>query len=102
MPHPTIKIRTIYADGPLVAFVGRNIFRLMYLDRLVNYFEDQSMDKLIFSKDLFLSANEGGLIIGKYNIVPPYITCQTTDPKMAGSHSLMFKTVAECNQNFFR
>jgi len=49
----------------------------MYLDRMVNYFEDQRMDKLIFRKDLFIGANEGSLLVGKYEIVQPYITCQT-------------------------
>ncbi len=94
LPHPNIKVREIYADGPLVAFVGRNVFRLVYLDRLVNYFEDSSMDKLIFDKDLFISANEGGILFGKFNIIKPYITCQTFDEKMAGLHFLVFKTVA--------
>lgn len=39
LPHPNIKIRDIYVKGPVVAFIGRNIFRLMYLDRLVSYYQ---------------------------------------------------------------
>jgi hypothetical protein len=57
LPHPNIKIREISVDGPLVAFVGKNVFRLMYFDRLVNYYKDPDMDKLIFAKNLFISAN---------------------------------------------
>lgn len=73
----------------------------MYLGRLVNYFEDQKMDKLIFKKDLFISANEGGLLIGRYDIIEPYITCQTVYDEMVGSHPLIFKTFAECSPEFF-
>lgn len=41
----------------MVAFIGRNVFSLLYLDRLVNYFEDGNLDRLIFVNDLFISAN---------------------------------------------
>jgi uncharacterized membrane protein len=69
----------------------------MYFDRLVNYFKDPDMDKLIFAKDLFISANIGGLFLGKFNIIKPYITCQTYSQEMVGLHLLVFKTMAECN-----
>ena len=29
----------------------------MYLDRYVNYFQDERLDKIIFHRDLFISAN---------------------------------------------
>lgn len=38
--HPNIKVREIYAVGNIVAFVGRNVFKLMYMERLVDYYED--------------------------------------------------------------
>ena len=41
-------------------------------------------------------------MFGKFNIVKPYITCQTFDEKMLGLHFLVFKTVAECNQNYLQ
>lgn len=60
------------------------------------------MDKLIFDKDLFISANEAGLFFGKFDIVKPYITCQTFDSNIIGDHLLVFKTVAECNETYFK
>lgn len=66
----------------------------MYLNRLVNYYEDTSMDKLIFDKDLFISANEGGILFGKYKIIKPYITCQTRNDSKSGTYLLVFKTIA--------
>lgn len=58
------------------------------------------MDKLIFSNDLFISANEAGLFLGDFQVVQPYVTCQAHDTNQTGSHHLVFKTVAECNKNF--
>jgi hypothetical protein len=49
----------------------------MYYDRLVNFYKDPDMDKLIFVQDLFISANEEGVYFGKFNLIKPYITCQT-------------------------
>ncbi len=81
-------------EGPLVAFVGRSVFRLMYHDRLVSYYEDQRMDKMIFKNNTFISTNEGGILFGKYEILQPYITCLAKNPDMAGSYYLVFETVA--------
>lgn len=77
LPHPKIKVHEIYSEGPLVAFIGRNMFKMMYLDRMVNFFEDGLVDRMIFKNNLFLSANENFLYIGTYNIEPPMIACQT-------------------------
>lgn len=52
------------------------------------------MDKLIFDKDLFISANEGGILFGKYKIIKPYITCQTRNDSKSGTYLLVFKTIA--------
>jgi hypothetical protein len=38
----------------------------MYLDRLVDYYQDKNMDRLIFFGSLFVSANEEGLLFGMY------------------------------------
>lgn len=55
--HPRIKIHEIYANGPIVAFIGRSIFKVMYLGRFVNFYEGFEIDKLAFSGSNFLSAN---------------------------------------------
>ena len=60
-----------------MAFVGRNSFSILYLNRIVNYYEDGKLDRLIFFKDNFISASEAGIDIGKVNIIKPYVTCST-------------------------
>ena len=57
LAHLNIKVREIYAWDNMVAFVGRNVFKLMYLDRLVDNFEDILMDKFVFNSRFYLSAN---------------------------------------------
>lgn len=64
LPYPNVEIKEIYEVDDLVAFVGRNSFSMLYLGRIVNYFEDGNLDKLLFSKNLYISANEEGLDIG--------------------------------------
>jgi|LakMenEpi03Aug12_release.lakeMendotaPanAssembly.Ray.scaffolds.fasta_scaffold1134580_1 hypothetical protein len=46
---------------------------------MVNYYEDGNLDKLIFAKDLYISANEEGVDLGNYLIIKPYLTCYTND-----------------------
>lgn len=72
-------MKEIYEVGDLVAFVGRDAFTMLYLDRVVNYFEDGNLDKLVFSGNLYISANEGGLDIGEVDIILPYISCYTDE-----------------------
>lgn len=64
LPLPNVEVREIYEVDDLVAFVGRNAFSMLYLDRTVNYFEDGNLDKLLFTDSLYISANEEGLDIG--------------------------------------
>lgn len=59
------------------------------------------MDKLLFYKDLFISANEEGIDIGNVVIVKPYVTCYTDSDYFLGKHQLEFKTTAECNEDYF-
>ena len=99
--HPNIKIREIYANGNIVAFIGRNVFKLTYMGRLVSYFEDRKMDKLLFTDKFYISANEDGLFVGGYSIIEPYIACSTSERKYLGTHHLTFKTKAKCNSNYF-
>jgi hypothetical protein len=84
LAHPNIKVREIYAWGNIVAFVGNSVFKLMYMDRLVDNFEDIMMDKFVFNSRFYLSVNEDGLFIGNYTIYQPYITCSITNPKYLG------------------
>lgn len=102
LAYPNIKVREIYAWGNIVAFVGNSVFKLMYMDRLVDNFEDIMMDKFVFNSRFYLSANEDGLFIGNYTIYQPYITCSTTNPKYVGEHNLVFKTKAECSDEYFQ
>lgn len=51
------------------------MFTVLYLERLVNYYEDGNLDKLLFYKNMFISANEEGVDIGKVVIIKPYIVC---------------------------
>ena len=59
------------------------------------------MDKLLFTEKYFISANEDGLYIGGYNIIEPYIACQTSQRKFLGTHHLVFTTKAKCDKSYF-
>lgn len=43
----------------------------MYLDRTTNYFQDDMLDKIVFSKDLAITANENHIIALKYRVDKP-------------------------------
>lgn len=101
LPFPNVRVREIYEVDDMLALVGRNGFTLLYLDRLVNNYDDYSVDKLVLAPDLFISANEGGLDIGDLKLIKPYVTCRADDREFLGVTSLMFTTVAECNQTYF-
>lgn len=72
----------------------------MYMERLVDYYEDQRMDKLVFTSDLYISANEDGIYVGNYTIIEPYISCKTSNEKYLGTHHLVFKTKAKCDEKY--
>ena len=73
----------------------------MYLGKPVEYYQETSIDKVIFTKDMFISANENGVILGNYSIIKPYVSCYTNSRTYSGEHSLLFKTYAECNDTYF-
>lgn len=58
LPYPNIEVQEIYEVDNLIALVGKNVFSVLYLERVVNYYEDGNLDKLLFYKDMFISANE--------------------------------------------
>jgi hypothetical protein len=41
------------------------------------------------------------LLLGRYHINPPRVTCQTTNKALVGTHKLAFKVSAECSQTYF-
>lgn len=84
-----------------MAFVGKNSFALMYLDKMVNYFEDANMDKLLIYNKFYISADEEGVDIGRINIIDTYVSCHTSNEDFLGTTNLMFKTTAECNSTYF-
>ena len=69
LTHPNIKIRQIYGFGNILVFVGRNVFKLMYMERPVKYYEDRRMDKLILTEEFCIHANENGIFIENYTII---------------------------------
>ncbi len=77
-----------------MAFVGRNIFEVVSQERKVAVYEDKLMDKFILKDDLFFSGNENFLLMGNYKIIPPSITCQTSDISLVGNHKLVFRVTA--------
>ena len=102
LPYPNIEVKQIYEVDDIIAFVGRNVFSILYLERQVNYYEDGNLDKLLFSGNMFISANEEGVDIGNFIIIPPYITCFTESEYYLGSHQMQFRTYAECNEDYFK
>ena len=50
-------IKDIFSEGDLVGYVGNDVFKLTYLDQLVDYFEDNSVDRIFMKGDMFLSAD---------------------------------------------
>ena len=99
IPDINIKIKEIFEYDDLVAFVGRNEFQMMYLDVMINDFEGSKIDKIIFGENLYIGANEKGIVIGDYKIIDQYITCQVED--FVGKEELLFRTRAECDQQYF-
>ena len=102
LEHPYIKVREIFEEGNILAYAGRNSFKMMYLNKKVNFYQDEQMDKIIFKDGLFIDTNENVLKIGSYKIIPPYTVCTTSSPKYLGIHNLVFKTYAECNETYFK
>lgn len=84
-----------------MALVSRNIFEIITLERKVAIYEDKLLDKLILRPNLFISGNERYLITGKYDIIPPSLTCHALDEASVGKHKIVFKVTAECSQSYF-
>jgi hypothetical protein len=99
--QPNIEVREIYETEEFVAFVGRNVFTFIYLDRTANYFQDDTIDKLFLVGRMYISSSESGLEIGQISIIQPYISCHTTAKVFLGTTPLLFKTTAECNDTYF-
>ena len=102
LEHPHIKVREIFEEGNILVYAGRNSFKLMYLNKKVNFYQDEQLDKIIFKDGLFINTNENMIKIGSYRIIPPYTVCSTSSPKYLGTHDLVFKTYAECNETYFK
>jgi hypothetical protein len=66
----------------------------MYLDRTTNYFQDDMLDKIIFNKDLAITANENHIIALKYRVDKPEIVCTTSNKSLLGMHNLVLRTTA--------
>ena len=78
-PYPNVQVKEIYQLGSITAYVGRSSFAMVYYGRLVNFFEEKNLDKLLFFKDFYISAEEEGIKIGRITIIQPSITCLTND-----------------------
>lgn len=58
LPKNDITIREITANSELLAFVGRDVFEVIYAERKAATYQDKLLDKLIFSNTkYFISAN---------------------------------------------
>jgi hypothetical protein len=101
LPRQEIAIKEITASSDVVALVGRDIFELLVADRKAAVYEDTLLDKLILSDGNFISANEDGILIGRYSITPPSIRCSTRNSSLLGTHKLVLKVTAECNPDYF-
>jgi len=84
-----------------VVLIGRDIFEVIFAGRKTAIYENRLLDKFILTDQFFISANEYQLMLGTYLLIPPAIFCTTSDPKALGSHRVVLKVTAECNQNYF-
>jgi hypothetical protein len=41
----------------MFVLAGYSVFKVIYLDRTTNYFQDDMLDKIIFTDDLTITAN---------------------------------------------
>lgn len=99
--NPGFYVEELYNIGPFTAFIGRDAFRVMYWQRFAAYYEDENLDRLIFTDKMFISANEDSLMIGRYIVEDTYVQCKITDPAYLGDHRLVLEAKAECNQEYF-
>lgn len=81
---------------------GYSVFKVMYLDRTANYFQDDMLDKIVFYQDSVITANEKHIIALKYKIDKPTITCQAQNKSLLGMHNILLRTTAECNADYLR
>lgn len=73
---------------------GYSVFKVMYLDRTTNYFQDDMLDKIIFLTNFVITANENHIIALKYKVEKPTVYCETTNKSLVGSHNLLLRTTA--------
>lgn len=80
-PHPMINVREIFIQDHqnIVVFVGYSTFKLIYLDRIVSYYEDEMLDKIIFHDNLTITANENAIAVFKYQVQKPTVVCQASN-----------------------
>ena len=90
LAHPNINIREIYEEDDILAYAGRNSFKLMYLDQPVEFYQENKMDKVVFKNGTFISASEDKLVLGTYKIIKPYVVCRTTLKEHVGMHRFLF------------
>lgn len=86
----------------LIIMSGYSVFKVMYLDRTANYFQDDMLDKIVFYQDSVITANEKHIIALKYKIDKPTITCQAQNKSLLGMHNILLRTTAECNADYLR
>lgn len=74
----------------------------MYLDRPTAYFKDDMLDKIVFDKDIVITANEYHIVVYNYMVEKPQITCLTNNESLIGLHHLVLRTTAECHASFLQ
>jgi hypothetical protein len=85
-----------------VTLIGRDIFEVIFAGRKTAIYEDKLLDKLILTDKYFISANEYRIMLGTYLLIPPAIFCTTSNASAIGSHRVVLKVTAECNQDYFK
>lgn len=78
----------------IIILSGYSVFKVMYLDRTANYFQDDMLDKIIFNKDTVITANENHIIALRYRVDKPAIVCQAQNRSLLGMHNLLLRTTA--------
>ena len=81
----------------IIILSGYSVFKVMYLDRTANYFQDDMLDKIVFNKDMVITANENHIIALRYIVEKPAIVCQSHNRSQLGMHNVLLRTKAECS-----
>lgn len=85
-----------------MTLVGRDIFEIIFAGRKTAIYENKLLDKLILTDKYFISANEYRIMVGTYMLIPPAIFCSTVNTSTLGSHRVVLRVTAECNQAYFK